>query len=41
MNYELSLDDLKNWADELWKRAKANTAFHSVFAHMSELSLND
>jgi len=28
-------------ADESWKLAKANTAFHSVFAHTSELSLND
>ena len=38
---ELSLNDLKHWADELWKLAKVNTAFHSVFVQMSELSLND
>jgi len=38
---ELSLYDFKNWADELWKLAKVNTAFHSVFAQMSELSFND
>jgi len=36
---ESSLNDLKNWADELWKLAKANTGFHSVFAQMSEISL--
>jgi len=32
---------LKNWTDELWKLATANTALHFVLTKKSKLSLND